>query len=297
LIPDGCLGISRFGPELLCPFFRSVNIFNHFVQRNSPKYLVIKQSIKGETKHLQPRRNGPFNAIVDRRVFPFSSSKTFNMSTPYDPRIPLGDAPQLMPVAGLSLSIPENQSSPPEARFDGQPRNVGTKEATRNPSTNPPQKTAPARPTSDSAMPQLNIPVPSPSAIKPKGKYSSRITFLSPTIRNFTALRDKLLKLSHPIKSEAMDTIIEKLQPLIEDPAKSDLIEFMWETRLRLNTMLSSMLKDLGKFDKISQSRRYQDDPESAYSKEERKKARGGLKKDMVTLEQILRSYFVKKSK
>ena len=94
-----------------------------------------------------------------------------------------------------------------------------------------------------------------------------------------------------------MNTIIEELQPLIEDPVKSDLIDFMWEIRMRLNTMLSSMLKDLGKFDKISKSRRYQDDPESAYSKEERKKARGSLKKDMVALEQILRPYFVKKSK
>lgn len=66
---------------------------------------------------------------------------------------------------------------------------------------------------------------------------------------------------------------------------------------MRLNTTLSSTLKDLGKFDKISKSRRYLDDPESAYSNEERKKARGSLKKDMVPLEQILRPYFVKKLK
>lgn len=55
------------------------------------------------------------------------------------------------------------------------------------------------------------------------------------------------------------------------------------------------MLKELAKFDKLTESCRYKDD--QAYQKAERKKIRNKLEKDMKPLEQTLRPSLVKKSK
>lgn len=128
-----------------------------------------------------------------------------------------------------------------------------------------------------------------------KDKYSSRITFLSSTIQDFATLRNKLSKLPRPIRSGAMNTIIDEFQPLIAKPVKSELIDFLWEEKMRLDATLAGMLKDLAKFGKTVESKEYKDD--GRYQLAQRKKIRDSLKNSMVPLEHILHRYAAKKPK
>jgi hypothetical protein len=64
---------------------------------------------------------------------------------------------------------------------------------------------------------------------------------------------------------------------------------------MRLNTTMTGMLKELAKFDKIAESKRYKDNEK--YQLAQRKKIQENLKKDMVPSEHILHSYAAKKPK
>lgn len=235
LLLNGCLRISRWepgGPRLPLLFFFSLSSLSSTTvhQVCNPCFTIYHiqnilpaLSLYGSFEHCSYHQ-------VFRSLLPFETS---NLAITNQPPSPKKEAPQPVRVPVLSIKIPEHLRPPPEAAFVRRPLKIGPEEALADLARNSRSQTR----TSDPTIPHHEVLTPGSSATKPKVKYSSRITFLSSTIQDFTALRDKLLKLSRPLKSKDRDTIIDELQALIETQVKSKLIDFLWESRMRLNTM------------------------------------------------------------